>query len=311
MRNVWKFALILWLSFGSLHAQTMFGPGPAFGTLGDVQISDYPAVLALHYPGITIQTLTVGKEDTQHNTFRFRAGNPSADGLSGIDVEGNAYFGTGTGAGGMFITGLNLDPNMGAIATSMLTSAANSNKLLLGWNRTAGRGEHDFMSGHNSSLPGGIRFYDLPSNTATPQLIVSFDAGGALLTGNLQLSAENGSNNGAHISFPDSTIQSTAWTGVLSGGDYAESVDVSGGREMYEPGDVLVINPSAEGKFLKSSTPYSTAVTGIYSTRPGVVGRRQRTAREHMKDEVPMAMTGIVPTKVSAENGPIHPGIYL
>ncbi len=30
-----------------------------------------------------------------------------------------------------------------------------------------------------------------------------------------------------------------------------------------------------------------------------------------MKDEVPMAMIGIVPTKVSAENGPIHPGDML
>ncbi len=30
-----------------------------------------------------------------------------------------------------------------------------------------------------------------------------------------------------------------------------------------------------------------------------------------MREEVPMAMTGIVPTKVSAENGPIKPGDLL
>lgn len=74
-------------------------------------------------------------------------------------------------------------------------------------------------------------------------------------------------------------MQSTAWNGVLTGGDYAESVNVSGDRERYEPGDVLVIDAASEGNFLKSSAPYSTAVTGIYSTKPGVVGRRQLTAR--------------------------------
>jgi len=47
-------------------------------------------------------------------------------------------------------------------------------------------------------------------------------------------------NSGGSITYPDSTVQSTAWNGVLSGGDYAESVNVSGDHENYEPGDVLV-----------------------------------------------------------------------
>jgi len=127
------------------------------------------------------------------------------------------------------------------------------------------------------------------------------------VNGSIKLST----SSGASITFPDTTVQSTAWTGVLSGGDYAESVNVSGARNEYEPGDVLVIDPASEGNFLKSSAPYSTSVTGIYSTKPGVVGRRQHSAQEHMKEEVPMAMTGIVPTKVSAENGPIKPGDLL
>ena len=117
--------------------------------------------------------------------------------------------------------------------------------------------------------------------------------------------------SGASMTYQDGTIQATAWNGVLTGGDYAESVNVSGDRETYEPGDVLVIDPASEGKFLKSSMPYSTGVTGIYSTKPGVTGRRQHTSRDHMSEEVPMAMTGIVPTKVSAENGEIKPGDLL
>jgi hypothetical protein len=127
------------------------------------------------------------------------------------------------------------------------------------------------------------------------------------VNGNVKLTT----GSGASITFPDNTIQSTAWTGSLCGGDYAESVDVSGDRSHYEPGDVLVIDPSAPGKFLKSADAYSTAVAGIYSTKPGVRGRRQTTDPSHMKDEVPMAMVGVVPTKVTAESGPIKPGDLL
>jgi len=125
------------------------------------------------------------------------------------------------------------------------------------------------------------------------------------VSGNLKLS----SGSGASITFQDGTTQSTAFTGVLCGGDYAESVDVTGSRSSYEPGDVLVIDPNAPGKFLKANQTYSTLVAGIYSTKPGTVGRRQTTAKT--PDEVPMAMVGIVPTKVSAENGPIRSGDLL
>ncbi|MGD0548877.1 MAG: hypothetical protein ABR991_13835 [Terracidiphilus sp.] len=60
------------------------------------------------------------------------------------------------------------------------------------------------------------------------------------------------------VIFPDNSIQTTAYTGSC-GADYAESVDVSGDRTKYEPGDVLVIDPSAPGKFLKANQAYSTA----------------------------------------------------
>lgn len=118
-------------------------------------------------------------------------------------------------------------------------------------------------------------------------------------------------NSGASITFQDGTVQSTAYTGVTCGGDYAESVDVTGGRTNYEPGDLLVIDPSAPGKFLKSDEAYSTLVAGIYSTKPGTVGRRETTYAKNNTTEVPMAMMGIVPTKVSAENGPIKTGDLL
>jgi hypothetical protein len=123
--------------------------------------------------------------------------------------------------------------------------------------------------------------------------------------GNVKLT----SGSGATLTFQDGTVQTTAFTGVLCGGDYAESVDVTGNRTNYEPGDVLVLDADNPGKILKSIEAYSTAVSGIYSTKPGTVGRRQTTAKS--PDEVPMAVVGIVPAKVSAENGPVKVGDLL
>jgi hypothetical protein len=125
------------------------------------------------------------------------------------------------------------------------------------------------------------------------------------INGNLKLSA----GSGASLTFADGTVQSTAYTGISCGGDYAESIDVVGDRVNYAPGDVLVIDPDAPGKFVKSAEPYSTRVLGVYSTKPGTLGRRQTTPKSPA--EIPMAMVGIVPIKASTENGPIRPGDLL
>lgn len=126
------------------------------------------------------------------------------------------------------------------------------------------------------------------------------------VNGSIKLTA----GSGAMLTFSDGTTQSTAWTGALCGGDYAESVDASGERIRYEAGDVLVVDPDSDENVMKSAEPYSTSVAGIYSTRPGVVGRRT-TDSARLATQIPMAMVGIVPTKVSAENGPIRPGDLL
>ena len=126
------------------------------------------------------------------------------------------------------------------------------------------------------------------------------------VNGSVKISA----GSGGGVVFPDATTQTTAWTGVLCGGDYAESVDVSGARTRYEPGDIIVIDLADPENFTKSTSPYSKTVAGIYSTKPGAVGRRF-TDPDKVKAEIPMAMIGIVPTKVSAENGPIERGDLL
>jgi hypothetical protein len=169
-----------------------------------------------------------------------------------------------------------------------------------------------------ATAPAGTLVFDAASAIYPPTTYMNFagnmgigtTAPGEMLevNGNIKLTA----GTGAHMVFPDSTIQSTAWNGVLSGGDYAESVNVPGDdAKAYEPGDLMVIDADAPGKFLKSSVPYSRLVAGIYSTKPGVLGRRQKSEQRSATTEIPLAMVGIVPTKVSSENGPIKVGDLL
>ncbi len=95
-----------------------------------------------------------------------------------------------------------------------------------------------------------------------------------------------------------------------NGADYAESIAVSGRREDYEPGDVLVIDSDADRHLRRSGEPYATNIAGVYSTKPGLLGS-QHEMGENPGNEVPVAMVGIVPCKVSTENGPIRRGDLL
>jgi hypothetical protein len=186
-----------------------------------------------------------------------------------------------------------------------------SNVLVYGY----GGGKKLWEIGNDLNANGGQNIYIWDDLASTARLLINSTGNvgigttnpGALLevNGNVKLTA----NSGASITFADGTTQSTAYTGVVCGGDFAESVDVSGIRRDYGPGDVLIIDPDHPGDFVKSDAAYSTSVLGIYSTKPGYVGRRLTTPQG--SDEVPMAMVGIVPTKVSAENGPIKPGDLL
>ncbi len=122
--------------------------------------------------------------------------------------------------------------------------------------------------------------------------------------------------------------------GTFSGGgaDFAELMRITSGRSSATPGDVLVIDPTQLRSVVPSTAARSTLVAGIYSTRPGFLGSEHDldlVARGLAPDqgregnpmsalevgralgEVPVAVVGIVPVKVSAENGAIIPGDLL
>lgn len=111
----------------------------------------------------------------------------------------------------------------------------------------------------------------------------------------------------------DSTGKGYFNSGTQTGGaDFAESFAVLGDHRNYEPGDVMVIDPSGKRRMALSTTPYSTLVSGIYSTKPGVLATPYDIDHNgNVAKEVPLAMVGVVPCKVSAENGAIVVGDLL
>ena len=95
-----------------------------------------------------------------------------------------------------------------------------------------------------------------------------------------------------------------------SGADVAEAFAVEGRTRDYEPGDVLVISTRSDRTVERSAEPYSTLVAGVHATKPGVL-LTERHIDESLDDLVPMGVVGVIPTKVSAENGPIARGDLL
>jgi hypothetical protein len=99
--------------------------------------------------------------------------------------------------------------------------------------------------------------------------------------------------------------------GTQTGGaDVAEAFEVEGSVRAYEPGDVLVISTSSDRRVERSGSAYSTLVVGVYATKPGVL-LTEGSIDDNLDDTVPLGVVGVIPTKVSAENGPIRRGDLL
>jgi hypothetical protein len=94
--------------------------------------------------------------------------------------------------------------------------------------------------------------------------------------------------------------------GMVSGGgaDFAEMLPAHDG---VAPGDVLAIGP--DGRLGLSTEPYQDTLAGVYSTKPGLLGGAADGV--DLTGKVPLAVSGVIPVKVTAENGAIAPGDSL
>jgi hypothetical protein len=158
-----------------------------------------------------------------------------------------------------------------------------------------------FDAGATSGSTTGIVVFD-NSATGTAGVFNSVAGGNVLV----------GQNNGANVFRVDGTGKGYFDGGTVTGGaDFAESVAVRGDRVGYEPGDLLAIDPTGNRRLDLSQDAYSTRVAGIYSTKPGILASAHAMDGARLAGEVPLAVVGIVPCKVTAENGAIGVGDLL
>jgi len=232
--------------------------------------------------------------------FDARAGSMYTQGKVGVGTATPALPLTAAGVPGFAAVAGSASPRPGSLR--LMTNTTNSSVMEMGLLDTAPFG--GWIQASNGGTNGA---YPIALNPSGGNVGIGTSSPGATLevNGNVKLTSGSGSS----MTYPDGTVQSTAWNGTTCGGDYAESVDIVGDRKHYEPGDILVIDRTSPAKFVHSTTPYSRLVAGIYSTKPGLTGRRQGVTVTG--EEVPMAMLGIVPTKVSTENGAIEAGDLL
>jgi hypothetical protein len=90
----------------------------------------------------------------------------------------------------------------------------------------------------------------------------------------------------------------------LGAADIAEWVQVAG---PVEAGDVLELDPSLAQSYREAQTPCSDLVAGVVSTQPGVTLGASTVGPQ----QALLALSGIVPVKVTNEGGPIQPGDLL
>src|SRR5205823_5424459 len=74
---------------------------------------------------------------------------------------------------------------------------------------------------------------------------------------------------------------------------------------------VLTIDRRHGNAVQLSSKPNSQLVAGVYSTKPAVLAVGKHGIDEPLTGRVPVALLGVVPTKVTAETGSIHAGDLL
>jgi hypothetical protein len=147
------------------------------------------------------------------------------------------------------------------------------------------------------------------ASTLSPDGIVALlraQAGGNIIIGQF-----GSSSTVANVFRVDSTGKGFFDGGTQTGGaDFAESVAIAKESARHEPGDLLIVDTTGKRQLKLSAEPYSTLVAGIYSTKPGVLATPHKMD-ESSANEIPLAIVGIVPCKVSAENGAIQPGDLL
>jgi len=258
-------------AFGKLHVQSTSKTQPA--VIGNITATTGTA------PGGFFQTASSTSSTALLGIALATTG--SANGIYGATSTPGGYgvFGNNTGSGiGGGVLGTSNAGGPGVNGSSLATTG--------------------FSTGiyGSTSSPGAV-----------VALLRSHDPGGNVIIGQV-----GPDTNAVNVFRVDGTGRGFFDGGTQTGGaDFAESVAIAGAKSHYEPGDLMIVDSSTNRQLTLAIQPYSTLVAGIYSTKPGVLATTHKMDEAGFQAEVPLAVVGIVPCKVSAENGPIERGDLL
>lgn len=232
----------------------------------------------------------------------------SGDGVSGASTSGNGVIGTASATNKSGVAGSNTGAGVGVTGVS----STGVGVFAFGMGSTH---DHPALLASNLNVSDGIAAY-FNNISSFPTLEIDQRGSGSVL--DMQ---NNGGANGAgggdfiaaYSKDSDFELQfrvESSGTVRSDVGFYTPAADVA---EMLpavkglEPGDVLIVGDDSQ--LTRSSKPYQASVVGVYSTQPGFVGGSPVEGSNI--DAIPLAIVGVVPVKVTAENGAIQPGDLL
>lgn len=282
------------------------GSGFALRAEGGVQVLGGSSdSVALSGTGTVLSAATTGNNSRAISGSASGGGNPAGVYGTSNSTGGRGVFGeaTSTTGGNAGVRGETASTDTNATgAFGLASNAAATGAGVKGQNNgtagygvwgQGGNGATGVLGQTNSSTRYGVWAYNSGTGVA-----LRAEGGGNLIEAwdlspvNARFRVDNNGNVTA-----DGTFTSPA-------ADFAEMLPAAAG---LEPGDVLVIE--ADGTLGLSDKAYQSTVVGVYSTEPAFLGGAGIDA--DMSGKVPLAVVGIVPVKVSAENGAIRPGDLL
>jgi hypothetical protein len=331
-------------SGNAVYAHSNSSSGTAAAIEGVTQSADALAAGVLGHAAATHSATTYGVRGINSSVSEYGAGVYGTHAGGGVGVEGKSSGGPGVyghserypGVKGFSESGYAVEGY--SINSSGVYGTANTLPGIKGYSASGSGVEGRSGSGPgvrgvaNANGPGVDGSSTSPQsavradNTSTGSGVMASSASGAAVwahsTSGIAVRAYSGSGNiieahGAggmlgNLRFRVLQDGNVRCDGAFTGGgaDVAEAFDFEGKRDQYEAGDVLIVSTLSDRKIMKSTTAYSTSVAGVYATKPGVL-LAPHDAEEDLGQYIPMGMMGVIPTKVTSENGPIRRGDIL
>ncbi|OGH71422.1 MAG: hypothetical protein A3I93_03495 [Candidatus Magasanikbacteria bacterium RIFCSPLOWO2_02_FULL_43_22] len=306
------------------------------GSVGDGTGGNYPGLwMGQATPSLTNYAFLVTGSDsifnapTGENIF-FRINNANK-----MTMDGTGQLSVGVdGAAGLFALGkfyINSSGNVSTSGTLSFTATAGgvvsstANTLRLVGTPSGTNNDFEFWNGLGvstrflgfqyaaSGAKASTTITSYISNSAgSAGFVLNTVAGGGTMTSSTVLDRallavqNNGVNQfvvgaGGNVYADESFIANSTDYGIA---DMAEYVNLTTG-ETGEPGDVLVVDMNNPNQYKKSSSAYTKEIAGVISDTGAFLMGASGEGR------VPLALAGLVKTKVTDENGPIVVGDYL